>query len=95
MIQVWHNVCYSYSAILGGQHNTASGEGSMAFGSNGNATDAYSAVLSFDSTGTICDSQGDGTVNICADGGLFVNGMLAQTQTNTENTESLIQELQK
>ena len=64
------------SAILGGLSNTASGEKSMTLGSNGNASDAYAAVLSFDSTGTTCDSQGVGTVNICADGGVFINNVL-------------------
>ena len=66
----------SYSAILGGESNTASGESAFAIGSNGNAADAYSAVFSFDSTGTTCESQGNGTVNICTDGGVFINNVL-------------------
>ena len=49
---------------------------SFAIGANGNAADAYSAVLSFDSTGTTCESQGNGTVNICTDGGVFINNVL-------------------
>jgi hypothetical protein len=64
------------SAIPGGTANIVSADNSLALGSNGEAGDPYAAVLSFDSSGATCTSQGEGTVNICADNGLHVDSSL-------------------
>ena len=53
----------------------AAGNLSVVIGSHGKALHKSSAVLAFNASGdTPCASQGDGTVNICASGGLYVNG---------------------
>jgi len=54
----------------------AAGNLSVVIGSHGKALHESSAVLAFNASGdTSCASQGDGTVNICASGGLYVNGV--------------------
>ena len=40
-------------------------------------------MLSFDSSGTTCESQGTGTLNICADGGIFVNNVLLNSGSDS------------
>jgi NADH:ubiquinone oxidoreductase subunit F (NADH-binding) len=78
-----HKALGQNAAITGGRWNTVSGADSVAIGSYGTAEDSNAAVLSFNtntagctsnSCSARCTSQGEGTVNICADNGLFVNG---------------------
>ena len=57
--------------------NVAAGNLSVVIGSYGEALHESSAVLAFNASGdTRCASQGTGTVNICASGGLYLNGVL-------------------
>ena len=64
----------AYSAIAGGYSNTASAAYSAALGQFAVAGHANSFVAGFSGSGEVCQSQGEGTVNFCFDGGLFVNG---------------------
>ena len=80
----------TYAAVLGGEGNTVSGYASVALGSSGSAEDDYAAVVSFDNSGATCESQGVGTVNICTNNGLFVNGDLVGSSAGlTERISTL------
>ena len=72
----------SYATVGGGQFNTASGQASFAVGQYGFAAHNYSAVLAFYASNRGCHSMGNSTVNVCADGGLFVNGVRLDDQLN-------------
>jgi len=70
-----------YAMIGGGTSNLATGDLSAVIGSYGEALHESSAVLAFNASGaTPCRSQGNGTVNICASGGLYVNGLRVTNQ---------------
>ena len=71
-----NNMASGYaSTVVGGSWNSALGAKSLAVGYNASALNAASAVLGFDSSGGSCSSAGIGTVTICADNGLVVNGV--------------------
>ena len=72
----------SLATVGGGQANTASGQASFAVGQYGFAADNYSAVLAFSASNRTCHSMGNSTVNVCADGGLFVNGVRLHDRLN-------------
>ena len=66
-----------WSFVGGGRYNTAAGQDSIVLGSRAHAVHANSAVISVvESTGYACNSTGVGTVNVCTDGGFFINGAL-------------------
>ena len=70
----------SYATVGGGQSNTASGQASFVVGQFGFAADSCSAVLAFYGSNRTCHSMGNSTVNVCAGGGLFVNGVRLDDQ---------------
>ena len=73
-----------YATIGGGTSNFAAGNLSVVIGSYGKALHESSAVLAFNvSADTPCTSQGDGTISICASGGLYVNGIHFPNTTTT------------
>ena len=78
-----------YSGIVSGHNNTASGDysfvaacdtcaasgySSVAMGVGSSATHNNSAVLGFSSSGPNCSSADTGTINLCTDNGLYVDG---------------------
>ena len=71
-----------YSFVGGGELNTASGHSSTALGANASASHDRAAVLGF--SGGACESMCDGSVNICVDGGLFLNGKELSVSTDDD-----------
>ena len=72
----------SAATVGGGYYNTASGRASFAVGQYGVAADNFSAVLAFSASNRTCHSMGNSTVNVCADGGLFLNGARLEDRLN-------------
>lgn len=70
----WNVASGNGAAVVGGLRNKATGLRSLAAGQGAVASHAHSAVLGFNSTGDTCLSNGEGTVSICADAGLYLNG---------------------
>eukprot|EP00750_Incisomonas_marina_P021517 INCI449.2.p1 GENE.INCI449.2~~INCI449.2.p1 ORF type:complete len:3169 (+),score=588.56 INCI449.2:893-9508(+) len=75
--------------IGGGASNTASGSRSVVLGHHGRTQHNASAVLAFREGQDVCMSVGKGSVNICTDAGLFVDG--DRVITSTDNTATLLQ----
>eukprot|EP00750_Incisomonas_marina_P012980 INCI17194.5.p1 GENE.INCI17194.5~~INCI17194.5.p1 ORF type:complete len:1410 (+),score=273.38 INCI17194.5:153-4382(+) len=70
----WNVASGNGAVVIGGLRNRASGVRSLAAGQGAVASHSHSAVLGFNSTGDTCLSNGEGTVSICADAGLYLNG---------------------
>lgn len=73
-----------YSVVIGGSTNTVGGNNALAAGSMAQAQHDYSAVFGF-SSDSECVSEGDGTVAICAENGVFINGWKYNTPSTSLN----------
>jgi hypothetical protein len=64
------------AVVLGGSNSYATGAYSLAFGQSADAFHNYSGVLSFTRDDSdFCTSAGEDTLTVCADNGLYVNGV--------------------
>lgn len=83
-----HNTAVgSHTFIGGGDSNTASGNWSVVLGRHGVTQHNASAVLAFREGQNVCMSAGKGSVNICTDAGLFVDGDRVTTSTDNDATQ--------
>eukprot|EP00750_Incisomonas_marina_P010853 INCI16312.9.p1 GENE.INCI16312.9~~INCI16312.9.p1 ORF type:complete len:1916 (+),score=402.72 INCI16312.9:439-6186(+) len=79
-----------YSSVPGGLLNVASGVTSVAMGQNAQATHDFAGVFGFLSSGS-CESVGSGSMTVCVDSSLVVNGMdiVAVIEANADNITAL------
>lgn len=70
-----------FSSVLGGHDNTASGDYSVAVGKKVRVSHANAAAIGLASSlDTPCESVADSSLNICAENGLYVNGILVDME---------------
>ena len=70
-----------FSSVLGGHDNTASGDYSVAVGKKVRVSHANAAAIGLaPSLDTSCESVADSSLNICAENGLYVNGVLVDME---------------
>ena len=95
-----HNRVTGMNAVVaGGSSNTAIGNNSFVVGRLAVAADNGAAVFGFqseDGNRSKCTSQGHGTVHLCVDNGVFVNGVLLNMSVFSETwvPEHLFEALQ-
>lgn len=78
-----------HATIAGGSWNTVRGEGGVAIGSYAVVKHANSIAFGFAGLSG-CNTTGAGSINLCASGGVFVNGESLVAQSGTESANSTV-----
>lgn len=86
----------NYSAVLGGHDNIVSGIFSFGLGRHVRATHDQAGVISLLASDNVsCDSAGDNSLSICADNGVYINGVgldMAMMESRFETILSTLEE---